>query len=468
LTRAAKSSGISDGTHRCDHKAGSIVTKVDHKAETATQSPADAMLPSFAYRCYILLLLTAISAISAIDRQVLDILVEPIRAEYELSDGQVGALNGLAYAGSYALAVIPLARLSDRFPRKLVISVCVFAWSLATTVSSFARSYAQLFVARIGVGLSEAGLSSPGPALISDIFPGSQRGTATSIYMTGPAIGIGIAYAVGGWVVTNYGWREALLVAGIPGLLLAPLFYLTVRNMPKGLSDGFTSDTKPPGLWLSLKVIFAIRTLRYLVLGLALQGIITQGVQRWIPAYLSRSQGLESVEFGAELGTALAVGNFIGHLAGGPLADLLGRRDMRLQFGLGFFAVVGVTLTNALLFTVSQIDALIVLAGLLSLLGGLFAAPLIMISTSLPPVWARAMTTAIALMGVYLFGFGLGPVLIGALSDLLVADYGEASLRYAVLGTTMLALPASALFLLAARHYRADLANSAASSPSAI
>lgn len=120
----------------------------------------DFAMPSMGYRIYVLALLTLMSTISAIDRQILDILVEPIRLEFSLSDGEVGALNGLAYAGVYALAVIPLARLADRWPRKLVISVCVLFWSLATTLSSFARSYAQLFAARVGVGLGEAGGSA--------------------------------------------------------------------------------------------------------------------------------------------------------------------------------------------------------------------------------------------------------------------------------------------------------------------
>jgi len=435
--------------------------------ETADMAQRGFAMPSMAYRIYVLVLLTVISAISSIDRQILDILVEPIRLEFKLSDGEVGALNGLAYAGVYALAVIPLARLADRWPRKLVISVCVLFWSLATTLSSLARSYVQLFAARVGVGLGEAGLSSPGPAMLSDLFPRSQRGTVTSIYMTGPAIGIGIAYGLGGWIATEYGWRAAFLVAGIPGLIMAPIFYLTVRNVPKGMSDGATKDVRPPGLWQTLKTVLAIRTLAYMVAALIMQGFITQGVQRWIPAYLTRSQGLEAVDYGAQLGTAIAVGNFAGHLIGGPLADLLGRRDMRWQFGIAVFAVVGVAATNFALFTTASLGAFYLLAGLLAMLGGLFAAPLIMICTSLPPVWARATTTAIALMGVYLFGYGLGPAVIGAISDLLEPVYGALSLRYAVLWMLLLAIPAIMLFLMAAKHYRADLERSAAAAAAA-
>lgn len=297
--------------------------------------------------------------------------------------------------------------------------------------------------------------------MLSDLFPRSQRGTVTSIYMTGPAIGIGIAYGLGGWIATEYGWRAAFLMAGIPGLIMAPIFYLTVRNVPKGMSDGATKDVRPPGLWLTLKTVLSIRTLAYMVAALIMQGFITQGVQRWIPAYLTRSQGLEAVDYGAQLGTAIAVGNFVGHIIGGPLADLLGRRDMRWQFGIAVFAVVGVAATNLALFTTASLGAFYLLAGLLALLGGLFAAPLIMICTSLPPVWARATTTAIALMGVYLFGYGLGPAVIGAISDLLEPVYGELSLRYAVLWMLLLAIPSVLLFLMAAKHYRADLERSA-------
>lgn len=425
-------------------------------------APPPIALPAMGYRIYVLALLTVISAISALDRQILDILVEPIRAEFALSDGQLGALNGIAYAGVYALAVIPLARLADRYPRKLVIALGVFVWSLATTASSLARSYAFLFAARMGVGLGEGGLSSPGPALLADLFPRHQRGTVTSIYMTGPAIGMGLAYAVGGWVVEAYGWRAAFLVAGVPGLVLAPLFYLTLRNVPKGLADGLQRDPPQPGLWLTLRTIVSIRTITWMILALACLALMVNGLLRWIPAYLTRVRGVEAVEFGAWLGTAVGTGSFLGHLLGGPLADWVGRRDPRRQMMIGMAAALGAALTIWALFTIDALGVFYVLVGLLSFTGGIFAAPLIMVCTTLPPVWARATTAAITLMAVYLVGYGFGPALLGVLSDALEPALGVASLRAALLSSTVLALPTLFAFFMAARHYREDLAESEA------
>jgi MFS family permease len=419
-------------------------------------------LPSMAYRAYVLALLTVISAISAVDRQILDILVEPIRAEFGLSDGQLGALNGIAYAGVYALAVIPLARLADRYPRRLVIALGVFLWSLATTVSSVARNFTFLFVARMGVGLGEAGLSSPGPALLSDLFPRHQRGTVTSIYMTGPAIGMGLAYAIGGYVVEAHGWRSAFLVAGVPGLILAPLFYLTVRNFPKGLADGLTKDPPQPGFMRTIKAIAGLRTILWMIVGLAFLALMVNGLLRWIPAFLTRTHGIDPVEFGAWLGTAVGTGSFVGHLVGGPLADFVGRKDMRRQMGIGMIACIGAALTIWAMFNVQSLNVFYGLAGVLSFTGAIFAAPLIMVCTTLPPVWARATTAAITLMAVYLVGYGLGPAVIGMVSDLLMPQFGEGSLRMALLCSTVLAIPAIACFWMAACHYRQDLETSAA------
>lgn len=433
-----------------------------HQTTLAEPAVRSVEMPSMLYRIYILGLLTVIAAISAIDRQIFDILVEPIKAEFRLSDSQVGALNGLAYAGVFALAVIPLARLADRHPRRLVIAVSVAVWSLATTISSGAKSFAFLFIARMGVGLGEAGLSSPGPAMLSDLFPKHQRGTVTSIYMTGPAIGMGLAYMIGGWAIEAYGWRSAFLLAGIPGLIVAPIFYFTVRNFPKGMADGLRRDPPQPPFFPALKTIFKIRTVVWLIGGLSCHSLIVNGVLRWIPAYLTRIENIDAISFGATLGSAIGAGSFIGHLIGGPLADYVGRKDMRRQLIIAISAMIGAVVTIWAMYTLADIGGFYILAGVLSFAGGIFAAPLIMICTTLPPVWARATTAAVTLMAIYLVGFGVGPALIGMLSDALVTFYGEQSLRAAMLASTLLAIPGVFCFVMAARHYRSDIAASEA------
>ncbi|MET0365534.1 MAG: MFS transporter [Sphingobium sp.] len=417
-------------------------------------------LPGLAYRGYVLLLLMLIAAVAAVDRQILFVLVEPIRHEFGLNDKQIGALTGIAFALTYVVVSIPVARLSDRAPRKIVIGVAVSIWSVMTALTGFAQSFFQLFITRVGVGFGEAGAAAPSQALIGDMFPPRQRATAMSLYLMGAPLGMAVGLGMGGWVAQHYGWRWALVAAGVPGIILGPLMLFTVRNITKGAADGITRTFTPPGIGETLRMVARIRTLPFLFGGATLQSLLASGLVGWMPAFLQRTHGLSPVTIGASLGAAMGAGSLIGHLLGGPLSDWLIRRDLRWPLWLG----AGIVLVSGLL-------SLLAFAGPASiffpaialqiLVSGLFTSPLLSLVVSLPPVWARATTVAVMYTVLQLVGLGIGPTAVGALSDALRPAYGEGSLQMAMLLSLLLAFPAALLLLLAARHYRADHAAAA-------
>ncbi|MFT3968401.1 MAG: MFS transporter [Sphingobium sp.] len=412
-------------------------------------------LPGLPYRGYVLLLLILIAAVAAVDRQILFVLVEPIRHEFGLSDKQIGALTGIAFALTYVIVSIPVARLSDRAPRKYVIGAAVTIWSVMTALTGLAQNFVQLFVARVGVGFGEAGAAAPSQALIGDMFPPRQRATAMSLYLMGAPLGMAAGLGMGGWVLQHHGWRWALVAAGVPGLLLGPLVLLTVRNITKGAADGITRRFTPPGIGQTLRILARIRTLPFLFGGATLQGLLASGLVGWMPAFLQRTHGLNPVTIGASLGAAMGAGSLIGHLLGGPLSDWLIRRDLRWPLWLGSGIVIVSGLFSLLAFA-GPVSLFFPAIAIQILVSGLFSSPLISLVVSLPPVWARATTVAVMYTLLQLIGLGLGPTAVGALSDALRPAYGEGSLRVAILLSLLLAFPAALLFLAASRYYRAD------------
>lgn len=422
----------------------------------AAHAPVN-ILPSLGYRLYVLFLLSLVAMTATFDRNILNILVEPIRDEFGLSDTAVGLLKDTAFAVTYVLATIPMARLADGTSKRNVIALSVTAWSAMTILCAFARNFGWLFAARVGVGFGEAGGSAPAQALLSDLFPQRQRARVISIYLVGSTIGLGLGLYLGGWLAHSYGWRTVFILAGIPGLILGPLAYLTIRNVTKGLADGVTRSTDQRPLGETLKVLFGIKTLPLLIIGAMIHALLGQGLNGWMPAFLMRSHGFTAVEAGTGLGIALAIGSITGHLAGGVLADWLGRWDLRAHLWIGVAgSLIAAGLTSLALF--GPAGYVFLALGGQAMVSGLSGAPLLAITNTIAPVWARTTATACLLVCINLVGLGIGSALIGPLSDFLRPLYGEESLRYALFYSLVLAVPAATFFYLASRHYRADVA----------
>src|SRR5262245_34402897 len=278
---------------------------------------------------YALALLFSVYTLNLVDRQILSVLQDPIKHELGLSDSALGLLSGMAFALLYSTLGIPIAAWADRGSRRDVIALGLLVWSSATAVCGTVRSLPQLFLARMAVGVGEAAGTPPAHALISDYFPPRWRATALSLYAMGGNVGIGIGYAAGGILGDAFGWRTTFLLVGLPGIALALLVRLTLREPQRGLSDGRRDTAPPPPLFRSLRHLLSLRAYRHISAATALYGVASYAFLAWMPSFLRRVHDLSGTEFGTTYGPMLAVTGVVGSLVAGSLTDFGSRRDAR-------------------------------------------------------------------------------------------------------------------------------------------
>jgi predicted MFS family arabinose efflux permease len=292
-------------------------------------------LPGSGYRRYVLGLLAVVYTFNYTDRQILAILLQPIKKELLLTDTQLGFLSGMAFALFYVSLGVPIARLADRSHRVNIISVSIFLWSLMTALSGLAASFWHLLLTRVGVGIGEAGCTPPAHSLISDYFAADQRSSALAVYSLGVPVGAFLGMLIGGWVAEWYGWRNAFFVVGLPGLALAVLVRLSIREPARGLADGRSADSqegddeKAPTLGQVLSFLWSRKTFRHITMGTALLAAGAFASASWIPPFLIRSHGMGLGEVGTWLSLLTLVGGVTGVLAGGYFGDLLSRVNVR-------------------------------------------------------------------------------------------------------------------------------------------
>lgn len=406
---------------------------------------------------YVLFILTLVYTFSFIDRQILVILSEPIKNELGLSDTQLGLLTGLAFAALYVILGLPIARIADKGNRKNIIVLSLSIWSFMTTISGAVTSFTQLLLARIGVGIGEAGGSPPSHSIISDYFPPKKRATAFAIYSLGIYIGILIGFVIGGFIAKNYGWRISFYTIGIPGLLLAIVLYFTVKEPTKGQLDSLKSHIELPTLKQVYKILFGYKSFVYAALGTGFIAFGQYGINNFLPSFLQRIHGMDLAVAGYVLGLVLGVGGGLGVFLGGYLSDRLGLRDLRWYLWgpmiSGFLSLVFILL---LIFS----DQIIwVIAGLFLTVffSSFYLAPVIGITHSLVNAKMRAIASSILFFILNFIGLGFGPLTIGFLSDSLQPKFGDLSLRWAFCIVLVTGSLASVFFGMAAKHYRADL-----------
>ncbi len=415
-------------------------------------------LPSVAYRAYFLFIMVLVSASVIGERYMMVVMVEPIRRELHLSDTAIALAKDLAIAIVYIVAVIPLARLADRWSKRKVVAIACGVWSAAVILCGAARSFWTLLIGRAGIGLGEGGFTPSSQAWIADLFPVAQRATALSIFLLGASLGNFLGPALGGWAAHEYGWRNALIFASIPGFILAPIVWFTLRDTRAGLADGAPVDRAPPTpFFQTARELLAIGTLPMLILAAALNTLLTMGLISWAPAFMERTHGMPAHQAGLQMGGALFIGSVIGHSLGGPLADVLGRRDLRWYIwvmmisGLTSIAIGWLILTG-------PAASVFPLFGLNLLLGGLSAAPMMAVVTGLVPARSRATAVAVLMVTIQVIGLGGGPVFVGWLSDMLRPVYGEASLGIAMRWTLLVGIPSAFLSWRASCSCRKDFA----------
>ena len=415
---------------------------------------------------YILGLLALTYALSIVDRFLLGILLPQIKAELQLNDSLLGLLSGVAFALFYATLGVPIARLADRFGRKYVISVSLAIFSAMTALCGAAVNFLTLFLARVGVGIGEAGTTPASLSIISDLFEKERRSLAMAIFSVGANVGMLAGFIIGGYVAVQYGWRQAFLIIGGPGVIVALVILFTMREPQRGLADGLATTAERPrySLWSCARFLLSQPAYRNIVLGLSMMLLVATGVIAWLPSFLTRSHGMQADEVGRLLGLALGLAGPLGTIVlGGIVADRLSRRDIR--WGMWLVGIGALVLCPAYVLVIAAPTGSLAIAAYFipALFGIFFQGPTAALSQAVSPVSMRATSGALLLLIGNLIGLGLGPLAIGVLSDMLEPQFGQESLRYALLVAPAAAVIGAIFYFRAARTLRDDIARAESS-----
>lgn len=427
--------------------------------------------PGPRYRYVVLAMLILVYTLNFLDRQILGILAKPIKEEFGLTDGQFGLMSGLAFALLYTTLAIPIAWLADRFSRVWIMTTALTLWSGFTALCGFAGGFSQLFLARMGVGIGEAGGVAPAYSMIADYFPKSQRARALAAYAFGIPLGTAAGTLVGGLLAVHFGWRTAFIVVGIIGVALAPVFRFVVRDPRRGGSDmavGDTTTVQAPAAPLRevVRVLAAKPSFWLLSFGAASSSVCGYGVALWLPSFFMRSLGLTLRETAWYYSGIAFFGGLLGIWLGGAVADRLGAKSK-----------AGYPLTPAVAFLIS-VPCFLLAMNSGSLVGGTgggaalaLAFAIFLIPTGLNLAWlgpitaavqhlapAPMRTTASALFLLInnLLGIAVGTYYFGLVSDLLKPTFGPESLRWSIYTGMGFYLVAALLFFLASRRLARD------------
>jgi predicted MFS family arabinose efflux permease len=407
-------------------------------------------------RAYVLFILVVVYTFNFIDRQIIGILAVPIKADLGLTDTQLGLMGGLAFALFYTGLGIPIAMLADRFNRTWIMTAALTIWSAMTAASGLATNFWQLFAARLGVGVGEAGGVAPAYSLISDFFPPDHRARALSIYSFGIPIGSAIGIVFGGIIASLLDWRIAFFIVGLAGIAIAPIFKLTIHEPQRGGFDRQREDVTPPGLKTILRLLAKKPSFWLVSLGASCSSMMGYGLFFWLPSFFVRSYEMTLLSASLHYGAVLLVGGIAGIWAGGWFGDRFGQMKYSRYVNipaLAFICSIPFYLL-AMLSTNQNLTFVVLLVP--TALGLVWLGPVISVIQHLVPPNMRATASAIFLFINNLIGIGIGTLAIGALSDALQAQYGDDSLRYSILAGTGFYVLAASLFFLASRWLEQD------------
>jgi predicted MFS family arabinose efflux permease len=428
----------------------------------AERTPAAPFAISRAYRRYALGLLLAVYTVNYVDRQILSILLEPIKLEFGLEDWELGILTGFAFAAFYATLGMPIAWWADRGNRRDIIAIATAIFSGMTFVCGLAASYAQLLLARIGVGIGEAGSSPPSHSIIADLYPPAERSTAMAVFALGVNIGLLIGYLLGGWVSELAGWRQAFWIVGLPGLALALVVRLTLPEPPRGHSEASSAQAAAPSFREVVRFIWSQPSLRHIIAGVTLVSFVGYGGVAWLPPFYARVHDMGQGAIGTALALIIGFGGGLGTFLGGWIADRVGRSDVaNVPKAIAWAYFLGWPFALGLYLAESAWLSLAFLMGP-AFVGAFFLGPSLSLGQGLVALRMRTVTSAIILFVLNIVGLGLGPTAIGALSSWFEPALGENSLRWAFLTVSVLYFWGGAHFFRAGRTLRADLARAAA------
>lgn len=427
-------------------------------AQAAEMPRLQGAVSASAYKWYALGALMLISLFNYLDRQSLAILQIPIKRELGLSDTQLGALTGLAFAILYSTFALPVARLADRYRRTYLLGAALAIWSLMTAASGLAVGMVTLTLCRMGVAFGEAGCVPATHSIICDYFPRNRRATAIAIWALSFPVGTMLGFLAGGWLSKTFGWRHAFEILGATGLCFIPLV-LTLREPVRGATEppGAASG-EPLKLGAAIRTLWSLPAFRHATFAGALIDFTLYATLNWNAPFYNRVFGLSMQELAGKLALLTGAGTAIGVLLGGTLADRLGRRDPRWYMWVPAIAAAGAVPFMMIQYFASNAQLSLLTGVVPTALVSSFMAPLVATAQSLVSPRMRAFTSAVLALTVGIIGLGLGPLVTGMLSDFLIHSYGmeKDSLRYAIAASAVPAAWACAHFLRAAHHLRRD------------
>lgn len=408
-----------------------------------------ASLPLPGHRTTLTLLMLAYT-LSMCDRMILSILFPDIKAEFGLTDTQLGFLGGISFALFYATMGLPIAKLSDQYSRKRLIIASLIIFSIMTALGGMATGFISLLVFRIGVGIGEAGVNPASHSIIADYFPPQRRAFAMAILMLGGSFGMMFGFVGGGFIAEAYNWRIALVSVGVPGLLLAFVMARSLREPGRGTYE-IETPPPPPPIRTTAATMWTNPAMRHLIAGGIAVGLMGYGFTQWLPTFFMRTHDLSQSQTGMLMAGVFGISGAIGALAAGKWFDRLSTRGF--QHGMRMLAIVpfftGPFFIMGLL--ADDLTTAILLFIIPGFAGNYAIGPTIAMVQTLSPVHMRAVSSAIKMLCLNLIGMGLGPLLVGLLSDLLTPQHGEDALSVALAFFTLVGLWGTVHFWLCAR-----------------
>lgn len=388
-----------------------------------------------------MVLLFLVSFFNYMDRYMLAVLLPGIKADLNLSDTQIGLITGVAFTLFYATLGVPIARLADKYSRRVIISVALAAWSFMTALCGLAQNFWQLAIARVLVGVGEAGASPPSHSLISDYYPPERRARALSVFTIGAPVGIMVGFLLGGWLAENYSWRIALVTVAVPGVLLALVTFAKLYEPPRGSQPPAAKAGSVPGSDSAAEIPFFTvcsklarsRAFVHLCIANGLYASVWLGVVQWMPSYYTRSFDLTITQVGFFLAIVLGLSQLIGMLSSGFATDVAARRNVR-WYALVPALGVGISTPAFLLVFLTDSYAVSMGAAFFAFMLGVMQGPASFAAVqTLAPAAMRAVAAAVILLITNLIGGFIGTPSAGILSDYLQPQFGDESLRYALL-----------------------------------
>lgn len=385
------------------------------------------------YRYVVVVALALVYMLNFLDRQILSILAEPIKRDLGLSDTELGMLTGLAFALFYTVFGIPVAVVADRWNRSRLIAAACALWSLFTAASGAATGFATLALARVGVGVGEAGCSPPSYSILADYFPPERRGRALAIYVLGVPAGSLVGTIAAGWIASHYGWRAAFFAVGAIGLAVAPLVPLVVREPRRGALDPAPPVAVPQGSFLAaLRFFRGSPALLLNAIACGLTAFVSYGIINWAPAFLTRVQGMSLGQIASHYSLVIFCSMIGAAFLGGLFSDKLGARN---PIWYALLPGIGLLLTVPFLFGFTmaanwQMSLALLFPAIL--LTSTYLVPALALLQNRTPASLRATASSILLFVINLTGLGCGPLLVGAISDRLAPAYGAQSLGHAL------------------------------------